>query len=225
MNYKYQNPFWGSFSPLGGLTGFGLLIIASSRLSWAILVAVSIIWVYIICGILGSILSSKKINKFFPVHGRVSIYTCLAFLFSAIFLFLIWMFSPLASLEVFLPVLLIPFFYIGSGCFNDILKSENVSADISVNIKRNVISSASEAVILAVILIAFSIIREPLSFNTLTVPGTNKGSIALLSFKEDAFFQIKILANSAGALLLLGYSIGIYKYLRSIYAPLEGDQL
>ncbi len=73
------------------------------------------------------------------------------------------------------------------------------------------------------VLRAFALIREPLGFLSLSLPGGAQGIILLFSFEKEAFLPIHVIASSSGALLLLGYGIGLYRYFRSVNAPKETD--
>jgi hypothetical protein len=209
MNISRQHSFWGSHSPLGGLTGAGLLIMASGRLSWAITVAGSLFWVYGFTAFTFALLESAGRKKILPVAGRGAFFICLAAFFSSVYLLLFWFLCPFAALEVFMLVLLVPLFC-ASPEFVQLMQSmtENTYIDIFENISEAVSQAAS----LAGLLIAFSIIREPLSYCTLSFPGTYQGMITIMYFKAGAFFPMGIFTASAGALLLLGYFICLYQY-------------
>ena len=80
MSLDKQHSFWGSLSPLGGLMGAGLLVMASARLSWAVTIAGSLFWVYGFTSFTFSLLSSigaggTEGKRFFPVQGRTAVYT------------------------------------------------------------------------------------------------------------------------------------------------------
>ena len=207
MSLSRQYSFWGSLSPLGGLTGAGLLIMASARLSWAITIATSLFWVYGLTAMFYSILSNYLNKKIFPSLGIGTFYTCLAFFFASIYLLFFWLLCPLAALEVFFILMLVPLFCAGSGVIEKIT-SEKSSADIY----EQVSDSIARAVSLAVLMIAFSIIREPLSYCSLSFPGSFHGMVIIMYFSENSFFPISIFASSAGALISLGYIICLYQY-------------
>jgi len=209
MSLTRQHSFWGSLSPLGGLMGAGLLVMASARLSWAITVAVCLFWVYGFSTFTFSILNSALGNKIFPQKGKSAIYTCLAAFFGSIYLFLFWLLCPFAAFENFLLLLLVPLFCASSGIVEQ-LSDENVRTDTF----ENVTDSLSQAASLSGLLIAFSIVREPLSFCSLTFPGSSAGMITIMYFRENAFFPISIFASSAGALLLFGFIVCLYQYSR-----------
>ena len=227
MKYVQQHPFWGSLSPLGGLTGIGLLIMASARLAWALTVAGCLLWVYTLSILAYAFLCSDICKKFFPLGGRPLIFTCLSSFFGSLYLLMFWLLCPFAALEVFLPLSLVPLYCAGSGIFTRVLPESlegEQKGTSSVEIEDVITMTASEAAVLAGLLILISIIREPLGFSSLSLPGTYSGMILLFSFKGENFFPVRIIASSAGALLLLGYFTGLYRYYRSIYAPAEDEQ-
>jgi hypothetical protein len=209
---KGQHSFWGSLSPLGGLTGAGLLIMASARLSWAVTAALGLFWVYGLTAFSFSFLSITIGRKIFPEKGRGYIFTCLASFWGSIYLLMFWLLCPFAALEVFLPLLLIPLFCASSGIFEKIAVEKD-NADIFDHVS----DAASQAAVLAAILIVFSLIREPLAYSSLSFPGTSRGMITIMYFREGSFFPIGIFAPSAGALLLLGYFICLFQYCKSIF--------
>jgi len=218
MSTSRQHSFWGSLSPLGGLTGAGLLIMASTRLSWAITVSLGLIWVYGLTALSFAFLTSATCRKFFPNGGRYPLFTCLASLFGSVYLLLFWLLCPFAAFEVFLPLLLIPLFCTESGIFERIISpQENSRLDIFDHVSESV----SQAAVLSGIIIAFSILREPLSYCCLSFPGTSHGMITIMYFASGPFFPIGVFAPSAGALLLLGYFICLYQYCKNAFFPGE----
>jgi hypothetical protein len=207
--------FWGSFSPLGGLSGAGLLVMASGRLSWAISVSAALLWVYGFSVLAAFPGLTKNNARLFPQRGKPVFFVFLASVSGGIYLLLFWFISPLAALEVFLPVCLVPLFCAGSGVFERVKSLDPGAAFLR---------AVSEALVMAGLLLAFSLIREPLGFCSLTLPGGPQGAIPLFSFEGGAFLPVRIIAGSAGALLILGYGTAVYRYFRSVYALREEDQ-
>ncbi|MDR0322608.1 MAG: hypothetical protein LBI28_14015 [Treponema sp.] len=211
MSLARQNSFFGSLSPLGGLAGTGLLIMASARLSWAITVAGSLFWVYGLSSFAYTSLFSILKDKFFPIKGRGALYTCLASFFAAVYLLLFWLLSPFAAFEVFIPVLLVPLFCANSDFVEQVQSSsENITSDIYDNVSDTVAQAAS----ISVLLVLFSFIREPLSYCSLSFPGTYHGMISIELYKAGSLLPTGIFTISAGALLLLGYFICMFQYFR-----------
>jgi len=219
MSTVKQHSFWSSSSPLGGLAGVGLLVIASARLSWAITVAGSLFWVYGLSAFSYAFLSGEAVKKFFPASGHKALYTCLSAFWGSLYLIMFWLLCPFAAFEVFIPLMLVPLFCAGMGSAGLIEYSDD---NQNIDIFDKVSEAVSQAVALAGLLIAFSIIREPLSYSSLSFPGTSQGMFTIVDFKSGSFFPIGIFAPSSGALLLLGYFICLYQYSKNIFFP--GDK-
>jgi hypothetical protein len=219
MSLARQHSFWGTSSPLGGLAGAGLLVIASSRLSWAITVSGSLFWVYGLSSFSYAFLSGEAVKKFFPASGHKALYVCLASFWGSLYFILFWLLCPFAAFEVFIPLMLVPLFCAGMGSSQMLeFSGENQNLDIFDYASETV----SQAVTLSGLLIAFSIIREPLSYCSLSFPGTYQGMVTIMYFKAGSFFPIGIFAPSSGALLLLGYFICLYQYSKNAIFP--GDR-
>jgi hypothetical protein len=209
ISLKQQHSFWGSLSPLGGLTGAGLLIMACGRLSWAITVAGCLFWVYGLTSFAFAFLLSAKLKNIIPANGLVTLFTCLAVFFCSVYILLFWLLCPFAAMEVFMILLLVPLFCANSGIVQQMHSS---SGQANSDIFDNVSDAISQSASLAGLIIVFSIIREPLSYCMLSFPGTSQGMITIMYFKSGAFFPIGIFTASAGSLLLLGYLICLYQY-------------
>ena len=214
MSINRQHSFWGSLSPLGGLTGAGLLVMATARLSWAITVAGSLFWVYGFTTFTYTFLSSTLGRKIFPKSGKAHLFTCLASFFGSVYLLLFWLLCPFAAFETFIPLLLVPLFCAGSGVSENIISPP---ANSRMDIFDFVSEAVSQAAILAGLLIAFSVLREPLAYCTLSFPGTSHGMVTVMYFRTGSFFPIGIFAPSSGALLLLGFFICLYQYCKSVF--------
>jgi len=201
--------FWSSTSPLGGLYGLGLLIMASGRLAWAITVTGCLFWVYGFTVITFSFLTSETCKKIFPHNGRLAIFTCIASFYACVYYFFIWVLCPFAAMEVFLPIMLVPFFCAEAGIYESIShKDENKRFDAFDYLSE----AFSSAAVLGCITAAFSILREPLSYCSLSFPGSANGIVTIMYFSSNSFFPIGIFASSSGALLLLGFFLALFQY-------------
>jgi hypothetical protein len=209
MNSR-QHLFWGSVSPLGSLTGGGLLIMASSRLAHAIIATGALLWVY---GL--SALAAYPCPRIFPRQGRSLLLIFLASFIGSIYLFLLWLLVPLAALETFFIISLIPLFCAASGVFRRI---ESLSLGSAAS------RALSEALVLGLLLIIFALIREPLGFGSLSLPSGSTGMVLLFLFEDVSFLPVRLIAGSSGALLLLGYGVGLYRYFKDVYAPEKEEQ-
>jgi hypothetical protein len=208
-NSPQPHVFWGKASPLAALSCGGLLVMASSRLAYALVTGFCLLWVN---GL--SIAVYKAAENFFPRKGKLLCEIFLASFLGSLFLLLLWLLSPLAALELFFVVSLIPFFCIASGIF--------VRAE-SLEMTEAVTRALAEAAVTGFLAVILSIIREPLGFFSLSLPGGQQGIIRL-SFEGGSFLPIRIIASSAGALLLLGYGVGLYHYMRNKEAPKKKEK-
>jgi hypothetical protein len=194
-------------SPAAALSGCGLLIIASGKLSHAITAAGALVWVY---GLTTLIIYVAA--KIFPKKGGAILISFLASFMAAFYLFLLWLLSPLCALESFFTVSLIPVYYMASGApkrFNTLIAEDSF------------FSSFFEALSLSVLLMAFALIREPLSYMSLSLPGGAQGSVILFSFNAGSFLPVHLIAASGGTLLLMGYFWALYRYVNKAK---EGDK-
>jgi hypothetical protein len=146
--------------------------------------------------------------KIFPVEGRGYVFTCIASFFGGIYILFMWLLCPFAAFEMFFLLLIVPLFCASS----DIIEQTVSSQDNTVDIANDVSEAISQAAVLAGLIIVFSIVREPLSYCSLSLPGTPGGMVTIMYFKSNSFFPIGIFSSSAGALLLLGYIICLYQY-------------
>jgi hypothetical protein len=192
-------------SPAAALSGGGLLIIASGRLAHAVTAVGALVWVY---GLTSFVIYAAA--WLLPRHGRTPLISFLASFMAAFYLFVLWLLSPLCALESFFSISLVPVFYIGVS-----KRSESFSAEDSL------FSFSFEAFSLCVMLLAFALIREPLGFMSLSLPGGAQGSVMLFSFDVESLLPIQLIASSSGALLLLGYFFGLYNFIKNAR---EGDK-
>ena len=205
---KQSHIFWGSRSPLASLSAGALLIMATSRLAYAVAVTGALFWVY---GF--SVLAAYSGSRLFPARGKFLIQIVLASFTGALYLLLLWFVCPLTALEVLFLVSLVPLFCAGSGIFK---RAE------SLDLVDAVARALSEAGVFGALLLIASLIREPVGFGCLSLPGGARG-ITMLAVFGDGFVPIRLAASSAGALLLLGYGVGLYRHFRTIHAPREDE--
>lgn len=211
MNRRFESHlFWGSHSPLSALTGAGLIIMASTRFAFALICAGALIWVY---GLSALIFSGAK--RIMPSKGRMVILLFLSAFLCGIFMLLVGLLDPLLILGTNLFLVLIPVCCLGSGLFQ---ASES-------EYSRDVFSRALlEAVVMANIILALALIREPLGMGTLSFPGGVQGIVELFNSEEGHTFVLaRILSASSGGLLLLGYVTALYRYLRERNGAIPED--
>jgi hypothetical protein len=180
---------------------------ASGRLAYAIVTAGALLWVYSL-----SVLATFPGQRFFPKRGKKLVLVFLSSFIGSIYVLLLCLGGPILGIEVFFLVSLVPLLCTGSGIF------ERINA---LELDEAVSQAFWEAFVLGGLIIAFSLIREPLGYCSLSLPGGAHGIVKIFSFGGEIFLPIRIIAGSAGGLLLLGYGMGLYHYFRNQRIPLE----
>ena len=201
MNRRFESHlFWGIHSPLSALTGAGLMIMASSRLSFALVCSGALIWVF---GLSALIFSTARL--FMPARGKMVILLFLSAFLCGIYMLLMGLLNPLLILGTGFFLVLVPPCCLGSGFFE---ACESVSPD------EVIARAVLEAIVLAGLIIALALIREPLGMGTLSIPGGIQGIAEVFDSGEGSFIPLRFLSASAGGLLLLGYGIALFRYFR-----------
>jgi Na+-translocating ferredoxin:NAD+ oxidoreductase RnfE subunit len=206
---SYKRLIWGKNFPLASLSGAALLIMASDRLAHALVVTLALVWVYCLSAL--AVFAGKR---FFPKEGRFALIISLTSFIAGLYFLLLWIIAPFCALQIFFVIPLIPIICISSEVFKRLE---------TTGLKETIRDSVSESLIYAVLIVIFALIREPLGFSSLSLPGGAQGIIMLFSFggSGQLFLPIRIIASSSGALLLLGYLIGVYRQFKNIHAPEE----
>ncbi|MCL1928123.1 MAG: hypothetical protein FWG07_04960 [Treponema sp.] len=203
MNVQMESHlFWGKNSPLGSLTGAALLIVASGRIVFAIICSLALVWVY------GFTLTAAKLGgEYFPRWGRNAVFLFISSLAAGIFLILLWILNPVMAMESSFFVFLVPVVFIASGIYNRTLEYD----------MGEVISQAmAEALILGVLVLGLSLVREPLGFGSISFPGFD-----IIRFAKNE--PLRFLQASSGALIILGYVIAVYRHFRNEITRSEDD--
>jgi hypothetical protein len=208
----HSDIFWGKYAPLSSLTGAALLVIGSSRLAFAVFCTGALLWVYCLTALV--FFSSRR---FMPKKGKLVVLLFLSSLICNVYLLLMSFLNPLLVAWTWFFLVLIPPCCVGSGIFEQLDNQD--TGDILARV-------CQEAACLGLLIIAISLIREPLGMGSLSIPGGTWGIIEIFSFGEDGegFFPIRILSVSAGGLLLLGFGIAVFRYFRSETSNSEDNQ-
>jgi hypothetical protein len=180
---------------------------ASCRLAYAILCAGALLWIY---GI--SVLAVFPSRRFFPRSGTRLVLAALCSVSGSLYLLLIWFVNPLLGMEMFFIVNFASLVCPGSGIFERVK-----TMDLGEAVPR----ALSEAAVLALLIVALALIREPLGYLSLSLPGGRRGIVLLFSSGAETILPIRVFASSSGALLLLGYGTGLYRHFKN---PREEDR-
>jgi hypothetical protein len=192
-----SRPFWGSHSPLATLADAGLLVMASGRTAYALIVLGALVWVY---AATVAIVSAAK--PILPKTGTNTVFVFLSSLLGSLYILLIVLTNPLLAMETSFLIILIPVSCIGS---------EICSRTESSGFKGSLIQAGKESLVLGILILAFALVREPLGFGSLSVPGGAGGILTIFGGEDGLFFPVRVLSLSGGALLILGYGLALYR--------------
>jgi len=197
--------FWGSHSPLSALSGAALIIMASNKLSFAIICSGALIWVFGLTVLVYSCVHSV-LPSVLPSRGRMVILLFLSSFFCGIFAIIISLLNPLLILGTVFFLVLVPPWCMSTGFFEALESLDPFEA-----ISRALL----EAVVFSGVIIALSLIREPLGMGTLSIPGSVQGIADIYEGQNTGtLLPGRILSISAGGLLLLGYVVAVYRYFK-----------
>jgi len=205
-----QRILWGDLSPFAYLLGGALLVMASDRLAHALTAFAALVWVYCL-----SSLAAFGGQRIFPVRGRSVLFAFLASFVASLFLLLLMMLFPLGALQMFFIVAFVPMLCAGSGIYRRI-EGRGLSQVLRV--------SFSEAVATGALIVILSLIREPLGFRSLSLLGGPQGIMLVYPFGADSPLFLRMLSSSFGALLLLGYLLGMYRHFMMKRSAEEDDR-
>jgi hypothetical protein len=204
MPPQYKNHlFWGSHAPLSTLTGAGLLVMASSRTAFALIALGALAWVYGLTA-----LACCFAGPFFPKKGRSLIVVFLSALFGSLYLLVLTLISPFLAMESSLIIALAPV---------SLISSKVVDRVKALPPGEGLPRVVFEALTLGGIILALALIREPLGFGSLSLPGGRGGIIELFNGSGELFSPVRIIGGAAGALLILGYGVALFRHFRSRY--------
>jgi hypothetical protein len=208
---KFQSvshPFWGAHSPLVTLSGGSLLILASSRFSYALICVLALLWVYIFTTLALRIPILAR-------WGGGGVQVFLSSFIAGVFILIIFLICPILAMDSLLFLILCPLCCASSGVLRRIEKFDIAEA---------VFQSYIEGMILSVLILALALIREPLGYGTLSLPGGWQGILCPIKFPEESFLPVQILSSSAGVFFLLGYGIALFRRCGGYFpfSPAEG---
>jgi hypothetical protein len=185
---------------LSSLACAGLLVVATGRLAYALTVGLALVFVYL-CSIVSLWAGLPLVSD--RIRGGIAV--ILSSLFAAVYLLVLSLISPLLVQEVSFFVLLAPIVFIASGIVDRSIKDE-----VGAAVGRASIESGS---ILA-LLVAFALVREPLGYGSLSVPGSD-GIIVVLGSGTAPVLAVRAVASSVGGLILTAYAVFAFRKLRA----------
>ena len=207
MNKRFTSHiFWGSHSVFSSLIGLAIILLASNRMAYALISSGAIIWVFTLNAVIFS-----AAQKILPVQGRKIILLFLSAFLCGLYFLLIGFFNPLIIYGLAFILVLIPPCCLGNGFYENLSFYESRS---SIPVKEVFFRALLEALVLSGIIICLALIREPLGMGTLSFPGGIYG-IREIGGDGDKIIPFRIFSISAGGILLLGYGIALFKYIKS----------
>jgi hypothetical protein len=183
---------------------------ASSRLAFAIICAGALLWVY---GFTSLVYFSSR--KILPRRGTSVVLLFLSSLMCSLYVLCLSLMNPLSIMGTSFFLFLIPPCCIGSGIFKRLDTLETAGA-----CSRALLESAA----LGGLLIAVSLLREPLGMGSVSFPGGVEGMVEISGGGHEGFFPIRIFAVSAGGLLILGYAVALFRYFRAFHGGTEENR-
>ena len=212
MNIRLQSHFfWGPYGPFSALTGAGLFVMASVRFSYAVVCAGAFLWVFCMTALV-----YYSAGKFLPARGRPVILLFLSSLLCSIYILLVGFANPLLIYRIWFFMIMIPPCCMGAGLFTGM--DSEPKADILSRVWL-------EALSYGLILIAFSLIREPLGTGALSLPGGPWGffEIFWIGGGASGFFPVQIISIPAGGFIILGFAVALFRAMRSRQS-IAGDE-
>lgn len=211
MKTPTEIPFmWSKSSPLASLSGLVLLIGATSRLSYALAVSASVLFVYAFAPLLVRLLS-----PLIPTAHRSWIRVVTVSTVAAIFCRFAGIAWPVLIHE------LSP--YLGMVALS-LLSSELMDRTEDENAVRTLQIAVSEAFMLCALALSLSVVREAFGFGTLSVPSAEGISI-LFSQEQASALALRSVSAASGGFIILAYVIAAYRKarFRRFGAPLCGE--
>jgi hypothetical protein len=191
-----SHPFWGSRAPLASLSGGGILVLASTRFSFALIAALALLWVYILTTLALRI-------PVLPRRGREGITLFLASFITGVFVLILSILCPVLTLDSLLFLILCPLCCVSSAGPGRFEKP---------GLGEAVYRSCIEGMILSGLILILALIREPLGYGTISFPGGRQGILCPIRFSSESYLPVRIFASSAGAFFLLGYGVALFRY-------------
>jgi Na+-transporting NADH:ubiquinone oxidoreductase subunit NqrD len=201
-NKKGKGRFFEFYrSPSFLIAASPLVIAGTSRLAFALISALALLWVY---GV--SAAAVRLIRRFSPKKIYYTVLSLLLFsMIGSFFLLIVELVNPVLAKETALLVFFAPVICFACGIGT---RSEDAP------LKTAFAGACVEALRIGLFLVFFALVREPLGYGSLSLPGGARGVYELFRINA-AGFPVQIIASSAGALLLLGYIFLVFRMVRT----------
>jgi hypothetical protein len=217
--------FWGIHSPLSAFTGVGLIIFASGRIASALVCLAALLWTNAF-----TLFAAGIGRGALPEKGRDAVLVFVASFACFLFYFFVFVISPFQAMENAFGMLLCPALLLSSGLYSRVQEYDT---------PEMVFQAVSEALVLGALILALALVREPLGYGSVSLPGF--GLIRFIGGELSAepaslptegrlpleggfpLEPIALLKFSSGALVILGYGIALYRHRRNLYTNQEDD--
>ena len=194
--YSNSNLIWGTNSPLMALTSLALIVIASGRLSFALITLFLLVCIYAF-----SLSVIQLAKSYIPVKFKTAIVIMIAVFAASISYFFLSLINPVSGLMFNFMVFLIPLSFLSS---NIVKRVEKFMPGESI------LQGVKEALALGIILVAISLIREPLGYGTLSFP-FQENMVNLFPDGTRERLTLRGFTISAGVFFLIACMIAIIR--------------
>jgi hypothetical protein len=197
--------------PLTTLSAAALLVVASSRLAFALIAMIDLTVVYLLTALISETLKRVRLFKhssheiwLLPKKNQKIVCLFLANFIGCAFFFALYCAFPLLAIETIFITLFVPIFVY-------IEEAGEKYADVPLlHIVKNCFKDSAFLGILAIFI---ALIREPIGYATLSLPGGNGGIIELFN-KDNSFpFTVEIISLSSGAFLIIGFIMTMFRII------------
>jgi hypothetical protein len=183
---------------------------ASSRLAYAIFCAGALLWVYTL-----TVLIFYSLRKILPERGKTVALLFLTSFILSTYVLLTGLLNPILIAGTWFIIIFVCPLCAGSGLFEE--------AD-TVDIGDILPHVLMEATVLAVLIIAISLIREPIGLGSLSLPGGISGIVEFFGDEQgNNFFPIRFFSIAAGGFITLGFVSAVFRHYRNLHSGTGGD--
>jgi hypothetical protein len=166
-------------------------VLASARFSYALIASLALLWVYTLTAL------AQKI----PVlPRREGISLVLSSFISGLFILILSIFCPILAMDSLLFLILCPLCCVSSG------------GSGKLTIEEALYRACAEGLVFSVLILILALIREPLGYGTISLPGGRQGILCPVRFPAESYLPLRVFASSAGAFFLLGYGAALFRY-------------